>query len=127
MEWMRHAFQLIRVATIFASSAFVVGCSCANSGDIGGVVIDVVDAVTHAAICDALISASDGKRSEQIGPSSAVAPCPYAGLLRAEGEFEISVTRAGYVTHQMHNVEFHKTSRCNDYERRNFVVALQPM
>jgi hypothetical protein len=71
---------------------------------VDAIVVTVVDSTSGQRICDATVTVTDGAFAQELRPFPAATECTYSGPTERAGQYEVRVTRAGYVPASMTNV-----------------------
>jgi len=71
---------------------------------VDALVVTVVDSASGQRLCDATITVIDGAFTQELRPFPAVTECTYSGPTERAGQYEVRVTRSGYVPATMTNV-----------------------
>lgn len=92
---------------LLATSLSACNRSCLDVG-VAGISVTVVDSRTKEPICDASVGASDGRNARTFLVSDVGGACRYAAYNVPPGEYEVLVSRTGYASVQLHDVEVHE-------------------
>ena len=71
---------------------------------VDALVVTVVDSSSGQRLCDATVIVIDGAFAQALPPFPAVSECTYSGPTERAGQYEVRVTRSGYVPASMTNV-----------------------
>jgi len=71
---------------------------------VDALVVTVADSVSGQRICDATVTVIDGAFAQELRPFPAVTECTYSGPTERAGQYEVRVSRSGYVPATMTNV-----------------------
>ena len=71
---------------------------------VDALVVTVVDGASGQRLCDATVIVIDGGFTEALRPFPAVTECTYSGPTERAGQYEVRVTRSGYVPATLTNV-----------------------
>jgi hypothetical protein len=71
---------------------------------VDALVVTVVDSASGQRLCDAAVTVVDGAFTQELRPFPAVTECTYSGPTERAGQYEVRVTRSGYVPATMANV-----------------------
>jgi hypothetical protein len=95
---------------VFSISLSLAGCEptteprVCTAIAVDALVVTVVDGVSGQRICDATVTVIDGAFRQELRPFPAVTECTYSGPTERAGQYEVRVTRSGYVPATMTNV-----------------------
>jgi hypothetical protein len=100
------------------------GC-CTRSSAQSALGITVRDAATTAFICDARVTFQDGDWFEEAAPlrNATDGSCLYHGAIERAGTYRVTVSRRGFVTKSMDDVEVDSTT-CS-VEPRGVTIAIE--
>ncbi len=101
------------------------GCrhACLDVG-LAGISVTVIDAETKERICDASLGAGDGTTARSLILVSVGGQCQYAAYNIPPGEYEVLVSRRGYDSVQLHDVEVREADDGCSVETARREVAL---
>jgi hypothetical protein len=71
---------------------------------VDALVVTVVDSASGQRLCDATVIVIDGAFTQALRPFPTVTECTYSGPTERPGQYEVRVTRSGYVPATMTNV-----------------------
>jgi hypothetical protein len=71
---------------------------------VDALVVTVVDGASGQRLCDATVIVIDGAFTQALRPFPAVTECTYSGPTERAGQYEVRVTRSGYIPATMTNV-----------------------
>ncbi len=64
---------------------------------VDALVVTVVDSASGQRLCDATVTVIDGAFTQELRPFPAVTECTYSGPTERAGQYEVRVSRSGYV------------------------------
>lgn len=90
---------------VAAAACLALGAGCGGTGGTActtllaySLTITVTDAATGARICDATVTATDGAFSQALDKIDGIPDCTYFGPAERAGTYQVTVTKAGYMT-----------------------------
>jgi hypothetical protein len=95
---------------VFSVSLCLAGCDqpteprVCTAIAVDALVVTVVDSASGQRLCDATVTVIDGAFTQELRPFPAVTECTYSGPTERAGQYEVRVTRSGYVPATMTNV-----------------------
>ena len=95
---------------VFSVSLGLAGCAppteprVCTAIAVDALVVTVVDSSSGQRLCDATVIVIDGAFTQALPPFPAVSECTYSGPTERAGQYEVRVTRSGYVPASMTNV-----------------------
>lgn len=88
-----------------------------------GLTVEVSNAVTGQAVCDAGVTATDGSYTERLVQAS----CTYVGAFERPGSYQVRAERAGFVSKQVGPVQVAmENGRCPHVRGVRVTIPLAP-